>query len=772
MNRNQDVPHGRLTSYAGLFADSEATSSVTSIRIPLVQRDYAQGRTGAQVEEIRDNFVDALHAAVTGEHTLGLDFVYGDLQDGTLLPLDGQQRLTTLFLLHWLLCVRSGNEPRREAWSRFQYDTRPSARRFCERLVGHPPEAEQTEIKNWILDQPWFLHGWQHDPTIISMLTMLDSLERRFVKDEVAQAWQRLTHPEEPAITFLLLPIAEIGAGDELYIKMNSRGKPLTAFENFKARFERSLSWTPDRAKELAHKIDGDWSNLLWPLRGDDDIVDDEFMRYIQFLIEVCEWRHEHEAGDTRLHDRASAVFGEANPHAAENLTWLVEAFDCWADYDDVTNTFDSFFSASHHPAEDGRPQSVVLFGADVRVNLFAECCRSYGMMRGKTRVFSLGQSLMLYATLQHKIRSVDSFPSRLRVIRNLLAASEDQVRRENMPKLLRDVDGLLRSDTLEEGLAQLSGFAKALAVAELEKLRVTQAQPQLVSAISRLEDDNLLRGQLGVFELDSQLPSRSDTFAVMFNDASNWRLVTAALLTKGDYQRPRPNSEAWQFGTSSPKNDGVWRNLFAGQRDELASTRSAMSRLLDGFVNANVDPAEYLDSVVQAWLSERQARRIFDWRYYLVRYDVMRSGETGIYFGDLRGQGYSLCMLRRTQLNSLYRDPQLLAVWLESGVGDGVIDPWFTGYPDNPRYLQLRRSGVRVQCVEVGFELTAPADSSYVERWDDITAKLENCTPGASGRLLLTVASDSPDSLPRLDAEDRVVVGATALRALVAAGL
>ena len=28
---------------------------------------------------------------------------------------------------------------------------------------------------------------------------------------------------------------------DELYIKMNSRGKPLTKFENFKAKFEKFL---------------------------------------------------------------------------------------------------------------------------------------------------------------------------------------------------------------------------------------------------------------------------------------------------------------------------------------------------------------------------------------------------------------------------------------------------------------------------------------------------------------------------------------------------
>ena len=58
---------------------------------------------------IRRNFLDAIVGAVTSEQQVPLDFVYGDVSkrrvagDGkvTLRPLDGQQRLTTLFLLHW-----------------------------------------------------------------------------------------------------------------------------------------------------------------------------------------------------------------------------------------------------------------------------------------------------------------------------------------------------------------------------------------------------------------------------------------------------------------------------------------------------------------------------------------------------------------------------------------------------------------------------------------------------------------------------------------------
>ena len=51
---------------------------------------------------------------------------------------------------------------------------------------------------------------------------------------------------------------------------------------------------------------------------------------------------------------------------------------------------------------------------------------------------------------------------------------------------------------------------------------------------------------------------------------------------------------------------------------------------------------------------------RRFDWRYYLVRYDWMREGESGLYSGENHKLGYSLVMLRKTQLNSNYRDAYL----------------------------------------------------------------------------------------------------------------
>ncbi|MCB0563114.1 MAG: hypothetical protein KDD01_01915, partial [Phaeodactylibacter sp.] len=52
------------------------------IEIPIIQRDYAQGRDNAKAADIRKGFVARLKAALTGEDkkALHLNFVYGKLK--------------------------------------------------------------------------------------------------------------------------------------------------------------------------------------------------------------------------------------------------------------------------------------------------------------------------------------------------------------------------------------------------------------------------------------------------------------------------------------------------------------------------------------------------------------------------------------------------------------------------------------------------------------------------------------------------------------------
>ena len=77
-----------------------------NICIPMIQRDYVQGSSFYSSK--RDEFLDSLLRAITDvSKPCNLDFIYGSTKGGRFLPLDGQQRLTTLFLLHWYLIARN-----------------------------------------------------------------------------------------------------------------------------------------------------------------------------------------------------------------------------------------------------------------------------------------------------------------------------------------------------------------------------------------------------------------------------------------------------------------------------------------------------------------------------------------------------------------------------------------------------------------------------------------------------------------------------------------
>ena len=87
---------------------------ISSITIPIIQRAYTQGGRGDDegIKEKGQQFISRLVAALHGEPIL-LDFIYGSLSGGVMCPLDGQQRLTTLFLLHWYVRRGRVNSTRR-----------------------------------------------------------------------------------------------------------------------------------------------------------------------------------------------------------------------------------------------------------------------------------------------------------------------------------------------------------------------------------------------------------------------------------------------------------------------------------------------------------------------------------------------------------------------------------------------------------------------------------------------------------------------------------
>ncbi len=280
------------------------------IRIPMIQRDYAQGRPSE--EEVLEDFLNALRDALNKPANdptlpLNLDFIYGSVEgddETRFLPLDGQQRLTTLFLLHWYLAWKDQQWDqfsqmfRTNGHARFSYSVRPSSNEFFDALVAYKPDNRPEQVKQLselITDQPWYFRSWRLDPTIKSALAVLDAIHHRFAS--IDGLFERLTNENQPAITFQLLELDNFGLSDDLYIKMNARGKPLTAFETFKARYEQELKkqFTGELlaigtgsftiAEFVARRMDTLWADLFWVHRDkSSNLYDDAVMNVFRAI--------------------------------------------------------------------------------------------------------------------------------------------------------------------------------------------------------------------------------------------------------------------------------------------------------------------------------------------------------------------------------------------------------------------------------------------------------------------------------------------------------
>ena len=87
---SQKIYQGKITTFWNLIESH-------NIEIPIIQRDYAQGRIDKN--EIRSNFLNALFNSLSNSKSIRLDFIYGSIVNDSFQPLDGQQRLT-LFIYY------------------------------------------------------------------------------------------------------------------------------------------------------------------------------------------------------------------------------------------------------------------------------------------------------------------------------------------------------------------------------------------------------------------------------------------------------------------------------------------------------------------------------------------------------------------------------------------------------------------------------------------------------------------------------------------------
>lgn len=584
---------------------------IHQVSIPIIQRDYAQGRKTQAVDRIRDRFLTALYTAIINNQPITLDFVYGDVSDeGVLTPLDGQQRLTTLYLLHWYAAKVEKISVEDSAYLKnFTYETRVSARRFCEELINFTPSFTQ-DLSKEIIDQSWYQYNWQYDPTIQSMLVMLDAIQEKF--QDVTQIWMQLI--DNKIITFLFLQLKNMGLTDDLYIKMNSRGKPLTSFEHFKAEFENILKGhSAELANEVKYKFDLNWTDILFKYRNDNGIIDDEFMHYFYFISSILCYQQdiEYEQDEFILIEK---LYASSVPTSSRNVQFLINSLDCWYGDSNERLNIDEFFNAVF-TAKEYKEGKVLL--SQENTNLFEKCCKS--------KQLSLADMLMTYAVILYRMNvhsiTESQFINNIRIVRNLIWNSSDEIRRERMKDLLQDVSSIVLFSTILDNNHGFNIFQKE---EERQKQVWCSEHIDKTEVLYRAESHKLLKGSIKILGLNNI--SKFERFEKIFA-LDNKLNIHRMLLTFGMYGQFNRAKTHMYMGTN--KND-TWINLFHRSQKITGFTETSenLNQLLDVFDMQSISEDSFAEHI-NKYLEKNHSK---DLRYYLIKYSPWLEDSDGYY--------------------------------------------------------------------------------------------------------------------------------------------
>jgi len=492
------VTSGEILSFIDLLEK-------TKIEIPIIQRDYAQGRN--ENKHIRLDFLRALKNSIVEGKKIKLDFVYGEVIDDIFQPLDGQQRLTTLFLLHWYAIAKEGDISAKiiELLSKFTYETRISSRDFCNDLVKKSIEINNDKkISDKIKDANWFYLSWKQDPSISAMLNTIDDINDIF--GDVADLWELLTG--QKLITFHHLNLQDLGLSDDLYIKMNARGKLLTPFENFKAQIQKIIedkSWEKDvnPIDRFDFKIDTIWTDFFWSKY--EKRVDEAHIRFISTII------MNRIALEKSISDRHDSL--QALNYNTDGL-FLLKFID-FNTYKYIYKCYDIF----------SRLDRMKIDLDMISVNFWNHSSKGSVLDQISSEPSSYTQKVLFYAQTEFLMRNEtfdrNVYLNWMRIIRNFVCFSNIAIIGNKRSDLVRDPDSFSSTIALIKILADgcddiykfLSDFNENSVSYRREQIKeeifkakkITQ-YPELQEIIWKLEDLNLFRGRISfVFDCVSK---------------------------------------------------------------------------------------------------------------------------------------------------------------------------------------------------------------------------------------------------------------------------
>lgn len=698
----------------------ELLNNVGRIEIPLIQRDYVQGRENHRSKEIAKKFVNALAQACAGDdslHPLCLDFIFGSNDRTIFVPFDGQQRLTTLWLLHIYAAARAGKFSEAcSRLSRFNYAVREDTALFCKAFLNFIKSSEELSqrgekspvdlkglaanssinLKELVKEQPWFLPQWEKDPTICGILNVLNYIDKHF--RSMPDIWDKLSDSDRAPIQFYFQDIKELKtSGDELLIKMNARGKQLTEYEVFKERF---LEWLKesknDKEASWARNLNTTWQDFFWRVfensSGNKDkarFTDEcfcNFLRWFATMLLYFDPNFDIKDNDEDLFATCKQALAADAPSPltdGNNLLFLEKSLNSLLELEQSEDGLQGFFNGIFQDADEHimpTPGKISWFHFN-HVDMFEAVCVNQPTIADSQMLFAIFLILCKKGNVDDEGKLV------LRVLRNLFANSTSEMYAANFPQQLKwlaefTLAGNFNSDNAYNGF-QLKEEKRKL------ELRRNSA-PELCAQIDWLEDHPLLRGCLAMFtkipneranpDFEEQTLSLGQAFfsKACGADPVAWDTLLRGFLASGDFvlhESPNPFKFIY-LGAEIDYGDLKKINIFTTTRkDSFPGIRKSVQALAQAALPRPCPVKIAINAVADEWITKREQENKFDWCWYFVKYAAMRPDyerTQGRYDWVYSPRSFEQRELLQKTIHGEHWNPFLWAVYVEAGFNAG----------------------------------------------------------------------------------------------------
>jgi hypothetical protein len=621
------------------------SEEIKDVRIPVIQRDFAYGRE--EEADKRNRLIDKLYNHLIPNEPIPyiLNFVYGKFDaDKNFYPIDGQQRLTTLYLLHLYLAKKEKTKQefsKLEYLKKFHYESRRNSEDFCSYLFYEDLDFSVKNLKDFIQNRSWFRNIWNNDATVSAMLVMLQAIHEKFKNTE--EIYKKLTIPMEKTISFYFLDLGkkDFELTDELYIKMNARGKQLSNFENYKASFIDFLeNKYPSKKNYFTKKIESDWTDLFWGYRIDEEHFDERMLNFFDFFSELSFFKNHPDAKseDYNIRNIGEIFLSEDDVTLLyDSLDWLYNLCDKNENKEIIAKQIDGSFKGKIDLfLENTFDDSNCKLLWDSERNIFIDILNNGLDVQSQSLI--LFYELLKYVT-KHKLQNpTDALLKHLRLIRNLLAASlqlnEDTYNTNirlnyfgNYERLFSKLD--MPYEELITKNFDLTGsrITKESFEHEREKIKLVIEKKIDYNVILELENLPMFEGLIHNLQLDLNYEKASDYLSAIKqiwsknvkNRYINMALVACGFL--GLYIR-NCNNGCWEnyfFGTKSN-----WKTIFVYNKtgDNQNNIRNSIHTLLDLFLSTiGENPEDKLKTIINSKLKNYQNST---WEYYFMKYADM----------------------------------------------------------------------------------------------------------------------------------------------------